>query len=107
MVLSELIEMLESVDPATSVPCGFGNPHSYRGYYAELAFEPIKDTTAGEMLACARGALGRTFMGYKGGEFKMEGYTDVWLANWGDTGEGIGPVLLRYMLRLPQEAEEG
>jgi hypothetical protein len=50
------------------------------------------------MLADARSALGATFHGWKGGEYTMAEYTDCWLAVAGCTGEGIGPVLLRYML---------
>lgn len=98
MILSELIELLEKEDPTQRVPLGFGRPHSYRGYYDELAFEPVENTTIGEMLADAKGALGKTYHGYKGGEYEMGPYTTCWLANYGDTGEGIGPVLLRYML---------
>jgi len=41
MMLSDIIETLEKYDPATIVPLGFGEPHSYRGYYDQLAFEPV------------------------------------------------------------------
>lgn len=98
MDLGQLIARLEKEPADRVVPMGFGKPHSYRGYYGELAFEPVADTTVGEMLAAAKEALGTTYVGYKGGEYKMDKYTPVWLANWGDTGESIGPVLLGYML---------
>jgi hypothetical protein len=97
MVLEELIAYLEKVDHGVVVKHGFNNPHSYRGFYQELAFEPAKNITVGEMLACAKDALGKTYTGYKGGEFKMHEYTDVYLANYGECGEGIGPTLLGYM----------
>ena len=97
MTLGELIQFLEVRDPERIVPIGFASPHSYRGFYEDLAFEPAKNVTVGSMLACARDALGRTFTGYKGGEFKMNEYTDIWLANYGDTGESIGPILLSFM----------
>lgn len=98
MTLDQLISALEAAPPDLRVPIGFTCPHSYRGYYTDLAFEPKVDTTAGEMLACARSALGQTFSGYKGGDYTMGGYTDVWLAYMGFSGETIGPVLLGYML---------
>lgn len=81
-----------------SVPLGFGNAHSYRGYYADLAFEPKRYVTVGSMLREARAALGQTFQGYKGGDFKMGACTDCWLAKYGETGETIGPVLLELLL---------
>ncbi len=98
MTLDQLISALEAAPQDLLVPIGFACPHSYRGYYKDLAFEPKVDTTVGEMLACARSALGQTFEGYKGGEYTMRGHTDVWFAHQGFTGEAIGRVLLGYML---------
>lgn len=98
MTLGELISRLESEDPTLVVPLGFTEPHSYRGYYDELAFVPTEKVTVREMLAAARSALGTTYQGWKGGDFKMGQYTDCWLAEQGDCGEGIGPILLDYML---------
>jgi len=97
LTLGELIDTLSRCNPATHVLLGFGNPHSYRGCYEELAFEPVEDTTVGAMLACATEALGSTYQGYKGGYFTMTAYTSVWLAQEGTCGEGIGPVLIAYM----------
>lgn len=98
MTLSELITELESRDPAQVLPLGFTNPHSYRGYYECLAFEPARGVTVGAMLADARRALGRVFTGYKGGRFEMHEYTNVYLARYGNTGEGLGPTLLALLL---------
>jgi hypothetical protein len=99
MMLLDIIETLEKYDPAAIVPLGFGEPHSYRGYYDKLAFEPVENTTVGKMLTAAKKAEGATYTGYKGGEYKMTGYTDCYLATWGDTGDEIGPILLRLMLQ--------
>lgn len=101
MMLSELIAALKVENPNQLVPVGFGEPHSYRGYYDELAFEPVEDTTVGEMLEAAKSALGKTFEGYKGGDYVMGEYTTVWLAWYGSTGEGLGAVLLSFMLGKP------
>lgn len=98
MTLGELIDTLELADPALVLPLGFGNPHSYRGYYDELAFEPKEHVTVSEMLADARSAIARVYTGWKGGEFQMDENTDVWLAEVGCTGETLGPILLRFML---------
>ena len=98
MILENLIHALEQEYESKIVPMGFNNPHSYRGYYEDLAFEPAENVTVGEMLKCAKEALGQTFSGYKGGDYTMKKYTTVWLANYGDTGEGIGAILLNYML---------
>lgn len=98
MTLAELIGVLEKADPARVAPVGFSNPHSYRGYYCCVAFEPKENATVAEMLESAKSALGATFSGYKGGEYKMDNSTDVYLAEYGRLGEEIGPVLLGYML---------
>lgn len=98
MRLGELIEALEAAPPNHVVPHGFRNPHSYRGYYDQLAFEPCDNITVHDMLAEARSALSSTFTGWKGGEFAMDEHTECWLANHGCCGEEIGPTLLRYML---------
>ena len=97
MRLEDLIGVLAAIYPETKVPLGFHDPYSYRGFYDQVAFEAKRDTTVGEMLSAAREALGSTYIGYKGGEFKMEGHTNCWLATYGYEGETIGPYLLRYM----------
>lgn len=98
MYLKDLIAFLEKRNPNTHVRFGFGRGDSYRGYYQDLAFEPKMNTTVGQMLREAKIALGGTYGGYKGGEFRMTEYTDCWLAYWGQEGETIGPVLLAFML---------
>lgn len=98
MILQELIDFLSAYDPAIVAPVGFHSPHSYRGYYQELAFEPLENATVKEMLACAKSALGTTYEGYKGGDYTMGPYTTVYLSEYGTTGEEIGPILLKYMV---------
>jgi len=98
MTLRDLIDELSKHPADQVVPMGFHNPHSHRGDYSELAFEPRSRTTVGEMLDAARSAVGTTYEGWKGGEFTMNEWTQVYLATEGYCGEGIGPVLLWYML---------
>ncbi len=97
--LGNLIARLEKEDPARVLPLGFTHAHSYRGYYEDLAFEPAENVTVGHMLAEARSAMGRTFTGYKGGEYQMSEWTTVWLAPYGETGETLGPVFLDLLLK--------
>lgn len=110
MSLGELIAALEAADPRLILPDGFHNPHSYRGYYEQLAFEPAQNVTVGAMLADARSALGAVYEGYKGGSYRMVDYTDCWIAEYGSTGDGdmLSPMLVRLMLatgRLPADPE--
>lgn len=98
MTLGDLIQALEAADPNRLCPLGFRNPHSYRGYYDELAFEPRRDVLVSDMLSDARSAVGATYCGWKGGEYKMDLFTPVWLAVGGECGEAIGPILLAFIL---------
>lgn len=107
MRLGQLIEALELADPSLVVPWGFNHPHSYRGHYDELAFEPASNVTVSAMLADARSALGTTYEGYKGGDYLMDEFTDCWIAEYGNgDGETIGRTLLRYMLAAAADAAE-
>ncbi len=108
MTLGELIAALEAADPRLVLPEGFSNPHSWRGDYSELAFEPAAYVTVDSMLDAARSALGTTYGGYKGGDYEMTADTDCWIAAWGSSvdSETIGPRLLRLMLAagvLPED----
>lgn len=68
---------------------GLGEPHSYRGYYDELAFEPKADVSVDEMIKNCEDALKRPFYGYKGGTYEMDCSTPIWLSEYGDTGSEI------------------
>ncbi|MGS2592048.1 hypothetical protein [Streptomyces hebeiensis] len=105
MNLGDLITTLEAASPDQPVAHGFGNPHSYRGDYMDLAFEPVDDTTVGAMLAAARSAVDATFQGWKGGDFTMSTDTWCWLSVQGDvSGESISPQTLAWMLHTPEPA---
>lgn len=87
------------------VAIGFKYPHSYRGYYEQLAFEPATYVSLRSMLDCAREALGNTYEGYKGGSYTMHDYTETWLAEYGDTSDDmLGPVLMRFLVDQPAVA---
>jgi hypothetical protein len=97
--LGGLIRRLESDDPTKVVRLGFYNPHSYRGYYHDLAFEIAEDITVGDMCTDAKEALGSTYQGWKGGDYTMKNYTATWLVRReGETGESIGAMFLELLL---------
>lgn len=101
MTLGQLIEELRKHPTDTVVKHGFTNPHSYRGYYDHLAFEPARNVSVGSMLAAAESALGETFEGWKGGQFTMDEDTLCWLAyegTCGDSDDPITPLIIRAML---------
>lgn len=100
MTLGDIITRLErEPDKDRVVPFGWGKPCSYRGYYEDLAFAPADNVTVGSMLAHARDALGTTYYGYKGGDYRMDEYTRCWIATYGDSnGQAIGGVLLALLL---------
>jgi hypothetical protein len=107
MTLSDLIARLEKEDPSRVLPLGFANPHSYRGDYSCLAFAPMRPCSVASMLNAARSALGNTYQGWKGGDYAMTEWTDVYLAERGDCGETLGPTLLDFMLAAPSPRDEG
>lgn len=101
MTLGELITTLEGVLNATGDKVckrGIGGAHSYRGYYEGLAFEIKENVSVGAMLAEARVCMGRTFHGYKGGDFRMDEHTECWIAEYGRCGESLGQLALSCLL---------
>lgn len=98
MTLGELIDTLKAADQGVVCKMGFSRPHSYRGYYDQLAFEPTDNAKVSEMLKCAEESLGKEFTGYKGGEYTMDKHTDVWLAHYGNSGEMLSPLAIAFML---------
>ncbi len=103
--LGEMIGWLQEMDQSRTVRNGFGAPHSDRGHYSDLAFDPVDETTFGKMLSYARSAVGETFHGYKGGEYVMHHHTDVLIGEWGCCGENITDTHLRYWFE--QENDNG
>ena len=100
MKLHTMIEWLDRMNqehPDGIVPYGFDQPRSWRGNYEDLAFEPKESAKISDMLNHAKDSMGRTFIGWKGGEFKMDEYTTCWIAKHGESynSDCIGPTLLK------------
>lgn len=105
--LGELITHLENLPETMVVKEGFLGPHSYRGYYEHLAFEPAENVQVRDMLADARYALGQTFHGWKGGEYLMIENTPCWLANDGECGVPMVSPYNKHAAYLLPTAEDG
>lgn len=96
MTLGELIDRLENVSDKDKGVITSGGTYaagfsSYRGYYEELAIVPSIDNwqNVTEFLQHAKDAVGKTFTGWKGGEYLMDRDNPLWLAAPGHC-PGIG-----------------
>lgn len=93
MTLGAFIEALEAMPQDRQIE-GIGHPHSYRGYYSDLAFERISEkVTVVQALAMCKESMGQVFVGYKGGDYVMGALTPLWIASYsccGDKFMGIG-----------------
>ena len=78
-----------------------GEEQSYRGYYSDLALEPESNEpkTVEALLHQLKAALDKEYMGYKGGDFLMDGSTPLWVSKY---GEGDG----RAIIGIQQDIEK-
>lgn len=92
--LGEVILLLNAASPTDIVKLDFTGetPHgldSYRGYYEDLSLDYACESPAmrvGRLLKMFEDAVGKTYQGYKGGDFTMSTKTLVWVAPYGNTG---------------------
>jgi hypothetical protein len=98
--LGQLIDALKKQpkDAIVSYEFGYFAPTtlaSYRGYYEDLALgyvepEYAKRPTVASLLVELEAAVGATFEGWKGGQYRMDRDTPVYVANPGECpGTGI------------------
>jgi len=116
LTLGNLIGKIEAIEPRDeyndpkSVQYDFGTAiptdlDSWRGIYAELALgykltgyddhaNSMFQVTVESFLKELKSGIGQTYHGWKGGEFKMDVDTRLWVANRGNSGNtGIYDVL--------------
>lgn len=69
--------------------CGFDNPHSWRGVYAEAAMEPVRNGgfTVGEFKYLLDRLLSEEFIGWKGGEYYYNTGSHIYVTFEGSSGE--------------------
>jgi hypothetical protein len=91
--LIAILERRDQNEPVVFDFCGMLPTHleSYRGYYADLALGHApgggmrsSGPTVSDLLRTMQGAVGKTFTGYKGGEYRMDPGTRLWVDNPGD-----------------------
>ncbi len=95
--------VLVDADMDEGVAKSIGNPHAYRGYYADLSFEEVRETVRGrDIVAMCDHIAKTTFEGYKGGDYNYDDDTPIWVAPWGCTG----PALMN-MVAMPVHPDDG
>lgn len=78
MTLSELKEHIESFDKGHKFDFGLSEPFSWRGIYAEVAFDIIEETMSrDDILDRIDMAYKESFGGYKGGTYAYDDHTPV------------------------------
>lgn len=89
MTLGKMISRLKEMHSIARVE-GLECPHSYRGYYEDLTFQPTGSfMRVEELLDLCHSAMGKAYEGYKGGTYVMGEHTPVWVAYYGNTGKRI------------------
>jgi hypothetical protein len=90
LTLGKFIDLLRTL-PQDRTIAGIGSPDSYRGYYDDLAFRPTSEvrTVADVLNMLLVECMGRTFCGYKGGDYLMGEHTPLWIAEYGDCGDKL------------------
>lgn len=101
LCLGELIDGLKQADPEALI--GLHNPHSYRGYYSDLALEPTEALIkVSQLITQLEAVIDTELTGYKGGEFLMSADTPVWISYYGNTGPalvGFDPTTLTITIK--------
>ena len=105
MNLQTLIETLSALDP--TLPLRFDDGRlvrglcSWRGSYDQLTIDTVwgdddEGLTVGGLLADAQAAVGKTFEGYKGGDYVMFPHTAVWADEYGRyQSQGIAGITVK------------
>lgn len=98
MTLGELIAALDKVDGGINIAIELPTGEvviptdliSYRGYYSDLAIDygipnedSVRPVEVDEFRGWLREAIGKTYTGYKGGDFTMSKITPMWVDNYG------------------------
>lgn len=105
LTLGELLAYLENQSQDTTIRFGHGflGPHSYRGYYDHVAFEQTDgEMTVEDVCGEVIDAIGKTYVGWKGGTFAMNKDTPVWIAEVGCCGI---PITKEYLDNIVKDTK--
>lgn len=104
MTLGKLIAALEALPAETPIDC-LEDPHSYRGYYSDLALELHPGTrAAAALLNDCRSIMGRKLSGYKGGDYLMGEDTPVWVSLYG-MASGLRLMAIAPLVTQPDDED--
>jgi hypothetical protein len=81
MTIAQAMHVLMHM-PGDTLVANLKEPHSYRGYYTDLALEYKEEyglTTASDLLFMLDGIVGEVYYGYKGGKYAMHYLTPIWI----------------------------
>lgn len=90
LTLGQLIALLDEADDDLPVEFSEGgfptDPHSYRGYYCDLALESTdEEVVVADLQETLEDVHGSELTGYKGGQFEMGTNTPLWQSEWGNS----------------------
>lgn len=96
MTLGEMIAKLDNIDQSYAIVIDHidhgevipTDLMSYRGYYRDLAINYEKDyreVSVNEFSNSLKEAIGKTYTGYKGGDFIMSKITPMWVDGYGSS----------------------
>lgn len=90
MTIGRLISELKKLPQDKKIE-NICNPHSYRGYYEDLAFNKESGTRTVLSLIeqLQNECLGQIFSGYKGDDYYMDENTPIWISEYGSCGVKI------------------
>lgn len=95
MELRQLKEHIQSFPDGTMFKNGLSEPFSWRGVYAEVAFDVLvgQEMSKETILNNIEKAYTETFTGYKGGEYQYDDVTEVHFeydnGSWTDGGHCV------------------
>ena len=87
--IGKLLNSLDKYDKKTKMVGCSSDGDCYRGYYSDFALEPGKTTVGDLRNYLKKKVIGKTFYGYKGGDYLMDEDTPIHVASYSDVGRQI------------------
>lgn len=114
ILLGDLKAVLRAIDEDVLLDFGFSDPHSYRGMYDCVSFEPSPSRPTKDLVQEVFKALQDTYTGWKGGEFNYTENTPVFFTYEGCVEDGVGchdyngelTEIRKYFYQIIQEYKE-